>query len=93
MSYILLRALSQVPADLIVYDLAGRPVRNLKKSGALNGPQQAIWDGLDENGATVPPGLYILRLSIETDTGSEDRSLLVGLAYLSATYVHPIEAY
>ena len=80
-SYILLRALSQVPADLIVYDLAGRPVRNLQKSGALNGPQQVTWDGLDESGATVPPGLYILRLSIETDTGSEDRSLLVGLAY------------
>ncbi len=80
-SYILLRALSQVPADLIVYDLAGRPVRNLQKSGALNGPQQVTWDGLDESGATVSPGLYILRLSIETDTGSEDRSLLVGLAY------------
>ena len=80
-SYILLRALSQVPADLIVYDLAGRPVRNLQKSGALNGPQQVTWDGLDESGTTVPPGLYILRLSIETDTGSEDRSLLVGLAY------------
>ena len=80
-SYILLRALSQVPADLTVYDLAGRPVRHLQKSGALNGPQQVTWDGLDENGATAPPGLYILRLSIATDTGSEDRSLLVGLAY------------
>ena len=80
-SYILLRALSQVPADLIVYDLAGRPVRHLQKSGATNGPQQVAWDGLDESGATAPPGLYILRLSIDTDTGSEDRSLLVGLAY------------
>ncbi len=80
-SYILLRALSQVPADLRVYDLAGRPVRHLQKSGALNGPQHTTWDGLDERGAMVPPGLYILRLSIDTDTGSEDRSLLVGLAY------------
>ena len=80
-SYILLRALSQVPADLSVHDLAGRPVRRLQESGALNGPQYVTWDGLDERGATAPPGLYILRLSIDTDTGSEERSLLVGLAY------------
>lgn len=80
-SYILLRALSQVPADLSVHDLAGRQVRRLQKSGAINGPQRVTWDGLDESGATAPPGLYILRLSIDTDTGSEDRSLLVGLAY------------
>lgn len=80
-SYILLRALSQVPADLVVYDLAGRPVRYLEKRGALNGPRHGTWNGLDESGATAPPGLYILRLSIDTDTGSEDRSLLVGLAY------------
>ena len=64
----LLRALSQVPADLIVYDLAGRPVRHLQESGALNGPQQEPWDGLDDNGTIVPPGLYILKLSIDTDT-------------------------
>lgn len=80
-SYILLRALSQVPADLSVHDLAGRRVRRLQESGALNGPQHVTWDGLDERGATAPPGLYILRLSIDTDTGSEERSLLVGLAY------------
>ncbi len=80
-SYILLRALSQVPADLSVHDLAGRPVRRLQESGALNGPQHVTWDGLDESGSIAPPGLYILRLSIDTDTGSEERSLLVGLAY------------
>ena len=80
-SYILLRALSQVPAALSVHDLAGRRVRRLQESGALNGPQHVTWDGLDERGAAAPPGLYILRLSIDTDTGSEERSLLVGLAY------------
>ena len=79
-SYILLRALSQVPADLIVYDLAGARCGTCKKRRA----QWAAASGLgrlDESGATAPPGLYILRLSIDTDTGSEDRSLLVGLAY------------
>ena len=80
-SYILLRALSQVPVDLTLCDLSGRPVRHLQKSAALNGPQQVLWDGRDNNGVIAPPGLYLLRLSITTDTGSENQSLVVGLAY------------
>ena len=80
-SYILLRALSQVPVDLTVCDLSGRPVRHLQKSAALNGPQQVLWDGRDNNGIIAPPGLYLLRLSITTDTGSENQSLVVGIAY------------
>ncbi|MFT5087504.1 MAG: hypothetical protein ACI906_004841 [Candidatus Latescibacterota bacterium] len=80
-SYILLRALQEVPVDLSLYDLSGRPVRKLQNSGAINGPQQLKWDGRDESGNTVPPGLYLLRLSIDTDTGSEDQTLTVGVAY------------
>ena len=80
-SYILLRALSQVPIDVTLYDLSGRAIRQLQNNGALNGPQQLFWDGKNEDGAMAPPGLYLLRLSIDTDTGSENRTLLVGLAY------------
>jgi hypothetical protein len=80
-SYILLRALQQVPVDLSLYDLSGRLVRKLQNSGAINGPQLLIWDGRDDSGNTVPPGLYLLRLSIDTDTGSEDQTLTVGVAY------------
>jgi len=80
-SYILLRALSQVPIDVTLYDLSGRTIRHLQNNGAFNGPQQLFWDGKNEDGAMAPPGLYLLRLSIDTDTGSENRTLLVGLAY------------
>ena len=80
-SYILLRALSQVPIDVTLYDLSGRTIRRLQSSGALNGPQQLSWDGRNEGGAMAPPGIYLLRLSIDTDTGTENRTLLVGLAY------------
>ena len=80
-SYILLRALQKVPVDLSLYDLSGRLVRKLQNSGAINGPQLLIWDGRDDSGNTVPPGLYLLRLSIDTDTGSEDQTLTVGVAY------------
>ena len=80
-SYILLRALSEVPINVTLYDLSGRTVRRLQNSGALNGPQLLTWDGRNEDGAIAPPGMYLLRLSIDTDTGSENRTLLVGLAY------------
>jgi flagellar hook assembly protein FlgD len=80
-SYILLRALVQVPIDVTLYDLSGRSIRRLKNNGALNGPQQLLWDGKNEDGVMAPPGIYLLRLSIDTDTGSENRTLLVGLAY------------
>lgn len=80
-SYILLRALSQVPINVTLYDLSGRVIRRLQNSGALNGPQRLVWDGRNESGNTASPGLYLLQLSIDTDTGSENRTLLVGLAY------------
>ncbi|MEE3259296.1 MAG: gliding motility-associated C-terminal domain-containing protein, partial [Candidatus Latescibacterota bacterium] len=80
-SYILLRALSQVPVDVTLYDLSGHAIRHLQNSGALNGPQQLIWDGRNEGGTLAPPGLYLLRLSIDKDTGAENRTLLVGVVY------------
>ena len=80
-SYILLRALSEVSVNVTLYDLSGRTVRRLQNNGALNGPQLVTWDGRNEDGAMAPPGMYLLRLSIDTDTGSENRTLLVGLAY------------
>jgi len=76
-----LRARSQVPIDVTLYDLSGRTIRHLQNNSALNGPQKVSWNGRNEEGAMAPPGLYLLRLSIQTDTGSENRTLLVGLAY------------
>lgn len=80
-SYILLRALREVNTDLSLRDLSGRLVRRLQSGGAVNGPQGLRWDGRDDGGSAVPPGLYLLHLSIETDTGTEERTRLVGVAY------------
>jgi hypothetical protein len=80
-SYILLRALAAVEVELTVYDLSGRRIRSLGKSGQFNGPQAVLWDGRDGGGNLVPPGVYLVRLSIDTDTGMEERSLSVGVAY------------
>jgi glucose/arabinose dehydrogenase len=47
-------------ATLTIYDVRGRRVRDL---AALTGASaQATWDGNDERGLPVPPGLYFARL-------------------------------
>ncbi len=80
-TYILLSALSPVLLELTVYDLGGRAVRHLQQSSSLNGPQEVRWDGRDDEQHPVPPGLYLMRLSVDTDTGSETQTQLVGVVY------------
>ncbi len=80
-SYILLRALRPVNIDLTLHELSGRIVRNFQQTNVVNGPAQIPWNGLDNYGQKVVPGTYIVNLSVETDTGKEERSLLIGVVY------------
>ncbi|MBI5711511.1 MAG: PQQ-dependent sugar dehydrogenase [Candidatus Eisenbacteria bacterium] len=48
---------------LDIHDLFGRRVRRLVDDEAQSaGPHQRDWDGLDDDGRRVPPGLYLARL-------------------------------
>src|SRR6185369_10350541 len=58
MTYTLPRA-SQV--DLGVYDLNGRRVRVLVAAALPAGVHELRWDGADDAGARVRPGMYFLR--------------------------------
>ncbi len=50
-------------ADLRVLDLAGRTIRRLWSGALLPGEfRTAAWDGLDDQGRAVRPGLYLLGL-------------------------------
>jgi hypothetical protein len=79
--FILLRALIPVPLQLTVLDLSGRTVRRLRDEGFVNGPHVVSWDGLDDGGRLVPPGLYVLKLNVDTDTGSQHETRILGVAY------------
>lgn len=51
------------PISLVVYDLAGRRVRTLH-SGALEpGQHRLVWNGRDDRGDAVRPGIYLARLA------------------------------
>lgn len=52
-----------VPAtgQLIVFDVAGRPVRTLSLSRALDGVSRTTWDGRRDDGRDLGTGIYLLR--------------------------------
>jgi lysyl endopeptidase len=50
------------PATLAFYDLRGRRVREIPVAGGV-GENAVTWDGRDDDGARVPSGVYVCRLS------------------------------
>jgi hypothetical protein len=75
-TYRLLKLLKSVATSGFIYDMSGTLVKKLPSDGMQeNGVYQMLWDGRDMNGALVPPGMYVCRISApvqakrDTDTG------------------------
>lgn len=64
-----------------VYDLAGRRVRAVFSGRAASGPYNSIWDGRDDNGNVVAPGLFLIRVEVDVDEGSLTRVQPLAVAY------------
>ncbi len=43
-----------------IYDATGRSIRSLRFGGAAHGSVDLSWDGRDEHGLPVPPGIYLV---------------------------------
>lgn len=58
-------------AELSVLDVSGRQVRRLMSGSLPAGPHEVAWDGLDDTGLRLPPGVYLVRLTAgaRTETG------------------------
>jgi hypothetical protein len=52
------------PETLSVFDMQGRTVRRLANRTTGPGVQTIPWDGRNEAGAKVPPGVYLARLEV-----------------------------
>ena len=76
-----LNLVGPVQVESSVYDLSGRLLGVVGSDWTSSGRYVGAWDGRDERGEQVPPGLYILRVSIETDKGPAFRQAVVSLAY------------
>lgn len=69
------------PLLVEIYDVSGYRLRSLAGAAVLTGPVEKRWDGRDERGALVAPGVYIYRIQLEADEGIEEQLGTVAVAY------------
>ena len=70
-----------------IYDLQGRLVRQLaEQRDFASGMYEMRWDGRNEKGTLVPPGVYVMHLRLDANTSGAElrqeelvRTLAVGL--------------
>lgn len=60
-------------ANITIFDVAGRPVRNLVRNGTMALTGYWNWDGLDDKGLKLPVGTYILFTEIFNLQGKKER--------------------
>jgi len=70
------------PVAIRFFSLDGRSVRQLEEQG-MGGRQQFAWDGRDDSGNLVAPGLYLCQIEVEADSdiGGQKRTHLIAVAY------------
>ena len=64
-----------------IYDLSGRLVREVYTGTDKSGRYARSWDGTDAFGNAVPPGSYLYRISVDADSGNEEKNGIVVVAY------------
>jgi hypothetical protein len=50
-------------ATVIIYDIRGRPIRDLERNSLLGVSGRLSWDGTRDNGQKVPVGMYIVYIN------------------------------
>ena len=74
--------LQETDVQVGFYTLSGRRVRQLSAPGQGSGPHSHLaWDGRDETGELVPPGLYLCQVATTTSQGRFAASRPVAVAY------------
>ena len=79
--YELLNLFGAVPVDFDLYDLSGRWVAKVYRGSAQSGRFTLTWDGSFANGQMPAPGIYLLRLQVESDRGREALQRAISLVY------------
>ena len=80
--FTLFQVLGGTEVEVGLYTLGGQRVWQQVLEVQRAGPQEAVeWDGRNEAGALVPPGVYMARVRVEADQGDFDQLQVVSVAY------------
>ena len=76
-----LQGIEAAAVDVSIYDLGGRLVRRLVDGETRSeGRYRDVWDGMGDRGL-VAPGLYLVRVSVDTDLGTFEQTHSIAVAY------------
>ena len=67
--------------DLFITDLNGNPVCTIVNSGTGGSPETFAWDGTDQEGKIVRPGLYVVHMRISGKRGIQLRRAACAVVY------------
>ena len=79
--YELMRLSQLIPVHLRVYCLDGRRVASFSLASQLSGAHQVTWDGRDEQGTSLPAGIYLLELLLQSEARTFRRYAPVGVVF------------
>lgn len=68
---------SDVPAEIAIYDIKGRLVRQLFRGSVSPGPVDFVWNGRNDNGHVLATGVYLAQVKLE---GAQARNVKMTLA-------------
>lgn len=68
-SYSLLQVIRSIQVSVEIFDLSGQRIWH-RSAEQANGQYAVSWQGLDDTGQVVPPGLYVYQLVADADQGS-----------------------
>jgi flagellar hook assembly protein FlgD len=80
-SYVITQMLGEAEVKIGLYDLMGGLVREFSTMWQRNGFYEKRWDGRDEDGQLMCPGVYLCMISVKTETKSFEEIRSVVVAY------------
>ena len=79
--YAVSKVTQPISVEIVLYDLSGTRVRKGYAGEGGIGPYTWRWDGRDDRGELLPPGVYVYRISIYPDIGLSARTGTVHMVY------------
>ena len=70
-----------VELDVEIFDLTGQRVRTLVAASRASGAYREVWEGRDDVGQMVAPGIYICQITVRSDVDPVTRTELIGVVY------------